>query len=139
MDMPSIVQHYDMPFVRWLGLRFLSTAPERITAEMAVRDELCNGSGVLHGGALMAFADTLGACATVLNLPEGARTTTIESKTNFLAPAPAGTTVFGESLPLHRGRRTMVWQTRITSEDGHLVAVVTQTQLVIEPRQGEEG
>jgi 1,4-dihydroxy-2-naphthoyl-CoA hydrolase len=139
MDMPSIVQHYDMPFIRWLGLRFLSAAPERITAEMMVRDELCNGSGILHGGALMAFADTLGACATVLNLPEGARTTTIESKTNFLAPAPAGTKVIGESLPLHRGRRTMVWQTRITSEDGRLVGVVTQTQLVIESRRGEEG
>jgi 1,4-dihydroxy-2-naphthoyl-CoA hydrolase len=139
MDMPSIVQHYDMPFMRWLGLRFLSAAPERITAEMMVRDELCNGSGILHGGALMAFADTLGACATVLNLPEGARTTTIESKTNFLAPAPAGTKVIGESLPLHRGRRTMVWQTRITSEDGHLVAVVTQTQLVIESQRREEG
>jgi 1,4-dihydroxy-2-naphthoyl-CoA hydrolase len=106
---------------------------------MMVRDELCNGSGILHGGALMAFADTLGACATVLNLPEGARTTTIESKTNFLAPAPAGAKVIGESLPLHRGRRTMVWQTRITSEDGHLVAVVTQTQLVIESQRREEG
>jgi 1,4-dihydroxy-2-naphthoyl-CoA hydrolase len=139
MDMPSIVQHYDIPFMRWLGLRFLSAAPERITAEMMVRDELCNGSGILHGGALMAFADTLGACATVLNLPEGARTTTIESKTNFLAPAPAGTKVIGESLPLHRGRRTMVWQTRITSEDGHLIAVVTQTQLVIESQRREEG
>jgi uncharacterized protein (TIGR00369 family) len=139
MDMLSIVQRCDIPFVRWLGLRFLSAAPERITAEMMVRDELCNGSGILHGGALMAFADTLGACATVLNLPEGARTTTIESKTNFLAPAPAGTKVIGEALPLHRGRRTMVWQTRITLEAGHLVAVVTQTQLVIESRRGDEG
>mgnify|MGYP003288315790 CR=1 FL=1 len=139
MDMPSFVQRYDMPFMRWLGLRFLSAAPERVTAEMMVRDELCNGSGILHGGALMAFADTLGACATALNLLEGARTTTIESKTNFLAPAPAGTRVIGESLPLHRGRRTMVWQTRLTSEDGRLVAVVTQTQLVIEPPGGEEG
>jgi 1,4-dihydroxy-2-naphthoyl-CoA hydrolase len=138
MDMLSIVQRYDMPFMRWLGLRFLSAAPERVTAEMMVRDELCNGSSILHGGALMAFADTLGACATSLNLPEGASTTTIESKTNFLAPAPAGTKVIGESLPLHRGRRTMVWQTRITSEEGHLVAVVTQTQLVIELRRGEE-
>lgn len=80
----------------------------------------------------MSFADTLGACATTLNLPEGARTTTVESKTNFLAPAPSGTKVIGECLPLHRGRRTMVWQTRITSAEGRLVAVVTQTQLVIE-------
>src|SRR5688572_10412324 len=139
MDMLSIVQRYDMPFMRWLGLRFLSAAPERVTAEMMARDELCNGSSVLHGGALMAFADTLGACATSLNLPEGAGTTTIESKTNFLAPAPAGTKLIGESLPLHRGRRTMVWQTRITLEEGHLVAVVTQTQLVIESRRVEEG
>jgi uncharacterized protein (TIGR00369 family) len=80
----------------------------------------------------MSFADTLGACATTLNLPEGAHTTTVESKTNFLAPAPSGTKVIGECLPLHRGRRTMVWQTRITSEEGLLVAVVTQTQLVID-------
>jgi uncharacterized protein (TIGR00369 family) len=80
----------------------------------------------------MSFADTLGACATTLNLPEGAHTTTVESKTNFLAPAPCGTTVIGECLPLHRGRRTMVWQTRITSEEGRLIAMVTQTQLVID-------
>lgn len=79
----------------------------------------------------MAFADTLGACATVLNLPEGAATTTIESKTNFFAPAPAGTKIIGECTPLHRGRRTMVWQTRITSEEGRLLALVTQTQLVL--------
>jgi uncharacterized protein (TIGR00369 family) len=133
MDMPSITKHYDMPFIRWLGLRFLTATQERVTAEMLVRDELCNGSGVLHGGALMAFADTLGACATTLNLPDGAGTTTLESKTNFLAPAVSGTKVIGEALPLHRGRRTMVWQTRVTSESGRLIAVVTQTQMVLEP------
>src|SRR5262245_55451108 len=132
MDVLSITDRYDMPFVRWLGMRFLAAAPERVTAEMFVRDELCNGAGILHGGALMSFADTLGAWATSLNLPEGAGTTTIESKTNFLAPAPAGTTVTGECLPLHRGKRTMVWQTRVTGEDGRLIAMVTQTQLVIE-------
>jgi 1,4-dihydroxy-2-naphthoyl-CoA hydrolase len=132
MDLPSIADQYDVPHVQWLGMRFLTAAPERVTAEMIVRDELCNGAGILHGGALMSFADTLGACATTLNLPEGACTTTVESKTNFLAPAPSGTTVIGECLPLHRGRRTMVWQTRITSAEGRLVAVVTQTQLVIE-------
>ena len=131
MDLLSIAAQYDVPHVQWLGMRFLTAAPEGVTAEMVVRDELCNGSGVLHGGALMSFADTLGACATTLNLPEGARTTTVESKTNFLAPAPSGTKVMGECLPLHRGRRTMVWQTRVTSEEGRLVAVVTQTQLVI--------
>jgi uncharacterized protein (TIGR00369 family) len=133
MDMLSILERYDMPFIRWLGLRFLTATQERVTAEMVVRDELCNGSGVLHGGALMAFADTLGACATTLNLSEGAGTTTLESKTNFLAPALSGTKVIGECLPLHRGRRTMVWQTRVTSESGHLIAMVTQTQMVLEP------
>lgn len=132
MDMLSIMQQYDVPLVRWLGMRFLTTDPERVTAEMIVRDDLCNGAGVLHGGALMAFADTLGACATSLNLPAGAGTTTIESKTNFLAPAASGAAVIGECLPLHRGRRTMVWQTRITAAEGRLVAVVTQTQLVLE-------
>jgi 1,4-dihydroxy-2-naphthoyl-CoA hydrolase len=133
MDLLSIADRFDMPFVQWLGMRFLTAVPERVTAEMIVRDELCNGAGVLHGGALMSFADTLGACATSLNLPESAGTTTVESKTNFLAPAPSGTKVLGECLPLHRGRRTMVWQTRITSAEGRLIAVVTQTQLVIEP------
>jgi 1,4-dihydroxy-2-naphthoyl-CoA hydrolase len=133
MDMVSIVQQYDVPVVRWLGMRFLTADPERVTAELLVRDDLCNGAGVLHGGTLMAFADTLGACATSLNLPEGAGTTTIESKTNFLAPAFSGTMITGECLPLHRGRRTMVWQTRITAAEGRLVGVVTQTQLVLEP------
>jgi 1,4-dihydroxy-2-naphthoyl-CoA hydrolase len=133
MDMLSSTAQYDVPFVRWLGMRFLTAALERVTAEMMVRDELSNGAGVLHGGVLMAFADTLGACATTLNLPEGADTTTLESKTNFLAPAPVGTKVIGECLPLHRGKRTMVWQTRVTSEGGRLIAMVTQTQMVLEP------
>ena len=133
MDMLAILERYDMPFIRWLGLQFLTATQERVTAEMMVRDELCNGSSVLHGGALMAFADTLGACATTLNLSEGVGTTTLESKTNFLAPALAGTKVIGECLPLHRGRRTMVWQTRVTSESGRLIAMVTQTQMVLEP------
>jgi 1,4-dihydroxy-2-naphthoyl-CoA hydrolase len=132
MDMQSITERYDVPFVRWLGLRFLTATREQVTAELVVRDELCNNAGILHGGALMAFADTVGACATSLNLPEGAGTTTLESKTNFLAPAPSGTTLTAECLPLHRGRSTMVWQTRITSTEGRLVAVVTQTQMVLE-------
>ena len=137
MDSQMIIQRYDRPLTRWLGITFLQMVPERVTAELLVRAELCNNAGILHGGMLMAFADTLGACGTSLNLSDGAHTTTIESKTNFLAPAPVGTKVIGESLPLHRGRRTMVWQTRITTEDGGLVAVVTQTQLVIEaPRRG---
>ena len=104
---------------------------------MVVRDELCTLPEVLHGGAVMAFADSLGAYATMINLPEGATTTTIESKTNFLAPAQNGATVTGECAALHRGRRTMVWQTRITNAQGRLLAIVTQTQMVLEaPARG---
>src|ERR671935_2516311 len=123
MDTLAVVQQFELPFAQLLGIRFLSATPERITAEMVVREELCTRPAVLHGGALMAFADTLGACATALNLPEGAGTTTIESKTNFLAPAPVGTKIIGECTAVHRGRRTMVWQTRVTAETGRLIAL----------------
>jgi 1,4-dihydroxy-2-naphthoyl-CoA hydrolase len=122
-----------IPFADLLGVKIVSAAPERITAEMTVRPELCTNPAVLHGGALMAFADSLGAYATVLNLREGQGTTTIESKTNFLAPAPVGTTVSAECAAIHRGKRTMVWQTRITSEAGKLIGIVTQTQMVLDP------
>ena len=99
---------------------------------MEVRPELCTNPAVLHGGAVMAFADTLGALGTIFaNLPEAAGTTTIESKTNFIGPAAVGTTVVGTATPVHRGRRTQVWQTRITTREGKLVALVTQTQLVL--------
>ena len=137
MDAFAVIEEKKMPFAELLGIRVLSAAPERLTAEMVVRDNLCTLPPVLHGGAVMAFADSLGAYATMLNLPEGANTTTIESKTNFLAPAPAGTTVTGECTPLHRGRRTMVWQTRVTNPEGRLLAIVTQTQMVLEaPARG---
>ncbi len=120
-----------LPFARLLGLRFVAAAKDRVVAELVVRDELCTRPAILHGGAIMAFADTLGAAGTVLNLPAGARTTTIESKTNFLGAAPVGTRVTGEATPLHRGRTTMVWQTRLTTEAGKPVAIVIQTQLVL--------
>ncbi len=120
------------PFARLLGVRFVSATPERVTAELEIRDDLCTQPAIAHGGVLMAFADTLGAAATILNLPPEAGTTTIESKTNFFAPAPVGTTVTGQCDALHRGRRTMVWQTRITNADGRLLAMVTQTQMVLE-------
>lgn len=137
MDPLSVLEEKKMPFAELLGIRILSAAPERVTAEMAVRDSLCTVPAVLHGGALMALADSLGAYATLLNLAAGASTTTIESKTNFLAPAPAGTTVTGECAAVHRGRRTMVWQTRITNAQGKLLAIVTQTQMVLEaPARG---
>jgi 1,4-dihydroxy-2-naphthoyl-CoA hydrolase len=132
MDPLSLIEEKKMPFAELLGIRILSAAPERLTAEMVVREDFCTVPAVLHGGAVMAFADSLGAYATMLNLPEGASTTTIESKTNFLAPAPAGTTVTGECAAVHRGRRTMVWQTRITNAQGRLLAIVTQTQMVLE-------
>jgi uncharacterized protein (TIGR00369 family) len=123
-----------LPFAKLLGIRFTEASRERVTAELLVRPELCTRPDVLHGGALMAFADTLGAAATILNLPDGAGTTTIESKTNFLAAAPLGTTVTGESVPLHCGRRTMVWQTTVRDTDGRAIGVVIQTQLVLEPK-----
>jgi 1,4-dihydroxy-2-naphthoyl-CoA hydrolase len=121
----------ELPFAKLLGIQILESTPDRVTAELAVRDDLCTQPAVLHGGAIMAFADTLGALATINNLPQGSGTTTIESKTNFVAPAPSGTSVRGECTPIHRGKRTMVWQTRITTAEGRLVAIVTQTQLVL--------
>ncbi|MCZ7656993.1 MAG: PaaI family thioesterase [Xanthobacteraceae bacterium] len=120
-----------LPFAKLIGLVVTSVSPERVLAELPVREELCTRPAVLHGGAIMAFADTLGAVATVANLPAGATTTTIESKTNFFAAVPLGDVARAECTPLHRGRTTMVWQTRITRGDGKLAAVVTQTQLVI--------
>ncbi|HUJ98968.1 MAG TPA: PaaI family thioesterase [Stellaceae bacterium] len=128
------LQQMPLPFASLLGIRYVSAGKERVTAELPVREELCTRPAVLHGGAIMAFADTLGAAATVLNLPEGAGTTTLESKTNFLASAPVGTVVHGETTPVHRGKRTMVWQTRVTTSEGRLVALVTQTQMVLEPK-----
>jgi len=114
-----------------LGMEYLEATPERVRAALVVRPEVCTIGGVLHGGAIMAFADTLGAVATLLNLSDGGRTTTIESKTNFLGAAVAGTRVLGECTPIHRGRTTMVWQTQVKSEAGKLLAVVIQTQLVL--------
>jgi uncharacterized protein (TIGR00369 family) len=114
-----------------LGIELIETAPERVTARLLVRPDLCTLGGVMHGGALMAFADTLGAIATLLNLPPDARTTTIESKTNFLAAAATGTQVTAECTPVHRGRTTMVWQTRVSNANGKLVALITQTQMVL--------
>lgn len=131
IDQPKNPQALRMPFAETLGIRYLATAPDRVTAEMEVREALCTTPTVLHGGAIMAFADSLGAYATVLNLPAGKSTTTVESKTNFFAPAALGSKVIGECTPLHRGRRTMVWQTRITSPEGRLLALVTQTQMVL--------
>src|SRR6266853_4064942 len=131
VDTLTRIKEQRLPFAELLGIEFVSAAPDKIVAEMTVREDLCTRPAVQHGGAVMAFADTLGATGTIVNLPEGAGTTTIESKTNFVAPAPVGTTVVGEATPVHRGRRTMIWQTRIATREGRLVALVTQTQLVL--------
>lgn len=130
---------YRIPFADLLGIDYVEASKDVVRAHLKVRQELCTIPNVVHGGALMAFADTLGAVATVLNLPEGYSTTTIESKTNFVSGGPIGSTLTGETTPIHRGRRTQVWQTRITREDGGLVAVVTQTQMVLEPRPASKG
>ena len=126
-----------LPVAELLGVKILISEAARVTAEMLVREDLCTNPPVLHGGAVMAFADTLGASATILNLRDGTWTTTIESKTNFFAPAPVGTRVLGECTPLHRGKRTMVWQTKVTSEEGRLLAIVTQTQMVLEAQKAK--
>jgi len=131
MDPLARLNALRLPFAELLGIDYVSAAPDRVVAELAVRAELCTTPAVMHGGAIMAFADTLGAAGTILNLPEGAGTTTIESKTNFVGPAPLGARLVGEATPVHRGRRTQVWQTRITTAEGRLVALVTQTQMVL--------
>jgi 1,4-dihydroxy-2-naphthoyl-CoA hydrolase len=121
-----------MPFARLMGVEVEAATAERIRGRLAVREDLCTTGAILHGGAIMAFADALGAIGAFLTLPPGAKgTTTIESKTNFLGPAPQGATVIGETTPIKTGRTLSVWQTRITLENGRDVALVTQTQLVL--------
>lgn len=132
-DQAVAIQERIQPFFAGtLGIRVTSATAERVTAELLVRDELCTVPGVCHGGALMAFADQLGAVGTTLHLPPGAGTTTIESKTNFYRPGVAGTTLIAECLPVNLGRRLHTWQTNIRGADGKLIAQVTQTQMVLE-------
>ena len=114
-----------------LGIEFIDVTPDKVVARLTVRKDLCTIGDNLHGGAIMAYADTLGAVAAILNMPQGASTTTIESKTNFIGGAPLGSRVMAESVPVHKGRTTVVCQTTLRSEAGKLVALVTQTQLVI--------
>jgi uncharacterized protein (TIGR00369 family) len=131
-DIAAIQNLIDPLFPGLMGVRLTELAADRVVAELQVRPELCTAGGILHGGACMAFADTLGAVGTVLNLGAGKRTTTTDSSTKFMAAARADTKVVGECLALHRGRTTMVWQTSIRNAEGKLCAVVTQTQLVLE-------
>jgi len=119
------------PLAKLLGVEIVEASRAKIVGKLLVRPDICTTWDTLHGGAIMAFADTLGATGAFLNLPPGAGTTTMESKTNFIGGAKVGTVVTGESTPIHIGSRTSVWQTRITREDGKLVAIVTQTQMVL--------
>ena len=135
MNLAEIQQLLDPLFPGLMGITHVDVAPERVVAEMEVRADLCTTSGILHGGACMAFADTLGAIGTLVNLPPGCSTATTDSSTKFIAAAKAGTKVRGESVALHRGQTTMVWQTSVTGANGRLCAVVTQTQLVLRPSE----
>jgi 1,4-dihydroxy-2-naphthoyl-CoA hydrolase len=123
----------NQPFPTLMGVEVISAEKDAVRARLVVRPDLCTAGNIMHGGAIMAFADTLGAIGTVLNIPREAGTTTIESKTNFLSAAREGTTVHAEATPVHVGKKTCVFQTRISREDGKLVAIVTQTQMVLLP------
>jgi 1,4-dihydroxy-2-naphthoyl-CoA hydrolase len=120
-----------MPFSNLMGVEILEREKTRVVGRMLVREDLCTSGGILHGGAYMAFADALGAIGGALNLAEGTHTTTLESKTNLLRGAPVGSTVTGEATPLHIGRRSSVWTTRIINDEGKLLAIITQTQMTI--------
>ena len=133
-ELEALQQRLEPLFPGLMGVKLVEVSPDRVVATMEVRPELCTSGGILHGGACMAFADTLGAVGTVLNLPPGARTTPTDSSTKFIAGAPVGSTVTGESAAFHKGRSTMVWQTLVRNEAGKLCAVVTQTQLVMVDR-----
>lgn len=132
LDVAAIQALLDPLFPGLMGVHLLEVTPERVLAEMDVRPDLCTAGGVMHGGAYMAFADTLGAVGTLVNLPAGKGTATADSSTKFIAGARVNSKVLGESVALHRGQTTMVWQTSITNAQGKLCAVVTQTQLVLE-------
>jgi len=138
MDLAEIRQLLEPLLPGLMGVTLVEVSPERVVAEMEVRPDLCTTGGILHGGACMAFADTLGGVGTMVNLPPGCGTTTIDSSTKFIAAAKVGTKVRGESVALHRGRTTMVWQTSVTNANGRLCAVVTQTQLVLRRREDDQ-
>ena len=121
---------WNVGLVAHLGIEFLDVTPERVRARLQVNDKVLTTTGVVHGGTLMAFADTIGAAGTVANLTEGQRTATLESKTNFISGCKAGW-ITAEATPIHKGKRTHVWETRITDEAGKLLSVTTQTQMIL--------
>lgn len=136
MSDPTVnAAHRQPPFSDFLGIKITHLSADRVSAELPAREELNNRFGIMHGGAIMALADNLGGTAASANLKEGQGTTTVESKTNFFAAIPIGDVAYAECTPLHKGRTTMVWQTRITRTDGRLCALVTQTQLVLDRKK----
>lgn len=130
-DRIAAIAQAQPPFAVTLGLRVTHATPDRVEAELPVTEALANRNNTLHGGAFMALADNLGGTATFLNLKEGEGTSTIESKTNFFRPVAIGDTARAVTVPLHKGRSTMVWQTTITTGEGKLAAIVTQTQMIL--------
>jgi len=132
-ELTKMIADRAVPMARTLGVELVDVDLDKVVAKVAVREELSTSPTVMHGGAIMAVADNLGAIGTVVNMARGARTTTLESKTNFFSAIPVGTTLTAESVPLHKGRTTQVWQTSLYREDGKLAAVVTQTQMVLYP------
>jgi uncharacterized protein (TIGR00369 family) len=132
LPIDTVQSMLDPIFPGLMGIRLVEMTPDRVLGELTVRPDLCTTGGIMHGGAYMALADTLGAIGTLLNLPQGKTTTTTDSSTKFMAGAKVNSKVRAESVALHRGRTTQVWQTSVRSEEGRLCAVVTQTQLVID-------
>jgi 1,4-dihydroxy-2-naphthoyl-CoA hydrolase len=132
MTLLDRINAHPLPFATLLGIEFITAEPDGVVARMLVKAEFCTLGGVAHGGAIMSFADTLGGAAAFVNLPDGAKgTTTLESKTNFIAAAPAGSTLIGRSTLVHQGRRTSVWQTRVAIDGAKLVALTMQTQMTL--------
>jgi 1,4-dihydroxy-2-naphthoyl-CoA hydrolase len=125
-----MLDHWQNGLVKHLGIQFTTVEKDRVTAILPIRPELLTTTGTIHGGTLMAFADTIGAAGTAANLVEGQNTVTLESKTNFFAGCRSGT-VRAESTPLHRGKRTHVWQTRVTDDTGKLLSLTIQTQVIL--------
>ncbi|ANK83451.1 MAG: phenylacetic acid degradation protein [Rhizobiales bacterium NRL2] len=130
-ELRRMVSERMTPFGALLGIEFTTVEPDLVEAEMLVKPEFCTNPAIMHGGAVMALADNVGAVATVINLPPDTVTTTLESKTNFLAAVPVNQKAIARCVPVHKGRTTMVWTTTISREDGRKAAVVTQTQMVL--------
>lgn len=133
-NLAAALNEANAPFAKMIGVIMTLVTKTRLEAELLVTPELCTIPATMHGGAMMAFADNMGGCGAFLNMPEGMMTTTVESKTNFLRPAPVGQKVFATTEPVHIGRSLQVWKTEIRREDGKIAAIVTQTQMILSMR-----